>query len=117
MKKQLFLLPEIILAGVSIYWLSDNYFGANHYFNPYAFVILLVLLFQFFFQNKYVGFTIASVIALFSIYMVLAVISEFHEFLSASVEATKLLSVGLLFCFFMFASSIVMFYKFLPKVF
>lgn len=117
MKKYLLLLPEVILAGISIYWLADNYLGANHYFNPYALVILIVLLLQVFFQNKYIGFTIASLIALFSLYMVLAVISEFHEFPTVNAEATRLLAFGLLLCFFMFSSSIVMFCKFLPKIF
>lgn len=117
MRKYILALPEVILAAISIYWLADNYLGSNHYFNPYAFVILIVLLLQIFFQNKYIGFTIASLITLFSCYMVLAVISEFHEFPTASLEATKLLGFGLLLCFFMFASSVVMFFKFLPKFF
>jgi VIT1/CCC1 family predicted Fe2+/Mn2+ transporter len=117
MKKYLLILPEVILIVISVYWLAENYLGNNQYFNFYAFGILILLILQLFFQNKYVGFTIATLIALFSLYMVLAVISEFHEFPTASVEATKLLSIGLLLCFFMFASSVVMFYKFLPKVF
>jgi hypothetical protein len=117
MKKHILVVPEIILAGISVYWMVDNYLGNNNYFNPSAFTVLIVLLLQIFFQNKYVGFAIASLIALFSFYMVLAVLSEFHEFPSVTAEAIKLLTFGLLLCFFMFASSVLMFYKFLPKVF
>jgi len=78
-RKQLFLLPEIILIQVSIYWLLDN-FLINSYFNIIDFAVFLILLFQLFFQNKYIGILIASLIFLLSIYMVLAVLSEFYKF-------------------------------------
>lgn len=116
MKKVVLVLPEVILLGLSGYWFLDNLAGGNH-FNAFAFVTMLILLFQIIFQNKYVAFTLATLISLFSVYMVLAVLSEFHDFPSITSEALKLLSFGLIFCFLMFASSIMMVYKFLPKVF
>ncbi len=116
MKKYVLILPEFILLGLSTYWFLDNFIGGNH-FNPFALAVCVILLLQVFFQNKYIGFSVATLISLFSLYMVLAVISEFRDFPSATAEAIQLLTVGLLFCFLGFGSAIVMFYKFLPKVF
>ncbi|MFN3753528.1 MAG: hypothetical protein ACK4R1_05675 [Flavobacterium sp.] len=116
MKKYVLVLPEFILLGLSTYWFLDNFIGGNH-FNPFAFAVFVILLLQVFLQNKYVGFSMATLISLFSLYMVLAVFSEFNDFQSASGEAFQLLGFGLLLCFLGFSSAIMMFYKFLPKVF
>lgn len=116
MKKYALILPEFILLGLSTYWFLDNFIGGNH-FNPFALAICVVLLLQVFFQNKYIGFSMAVFISLFSLYMVLAVISEFRDFPAASAEAFQLLGFGLLLCFLGFSAAIAIFYKFLPKVF
>jgi hypothetical protein len=115
-KKQLFLLPEILLIIVSLYWLLDN-LTVSGYFNIIAFAVFLILLLQLFFQNKYIGVIIASLIFLFSIYMVLAVLSEFYEFKTIDSKAIQLIGFGFFLCFVMFSSAILMFYKFLTKVF
>ena len=115
-KKQLLLLPEILLILVSIYWLLDNLTISGH-FNIIAFAVFLILLFQLFFQNKYIGILIASLIFLFSIYMVLAVLSEFHEFKTIDTKAIQLIGFGFILCYVMFSAAILMFYKFLTKVF
>jgi hypothetical protein len=115
-KKQLLLLPEILLILVSIYWLLDNLTISGH-FNIIAFAVFLILLFQLFFQNKYIGILIASLIFLFSIYMVLAVLSEFHEFQTIDTKVIQLIGFGFLLCYVMFSSAILMIYKFLTKVF
>jgi hypothetical protein len=115
-KKQLFLLPEILLIIVSLYWLLDN-LTVSGYFNIIAFAVFLILLLQLFFQNKYIGVLIAALIFLFSIYMVLAVLSEFYEFKTIDSKAIQLIGFGFLLCFVMFSSAILMFYKFLTKVF
>jgi hypothetical protein len=115
-KKQLLLLPEILLVLVSIYWILDN-LTISGYFNIIAFAVFLILLFQLFFQNKYIGILIASLIFLFSIYMVLAVISEFHEFKTIDTKEIQLILFGFLLCYVMFSAAILIFYKFLTKVF
>ena len=115
-KKLLFLLPEILLIIVSLYWLLDN-LTISGYFNIIAFVVFLILLCQFFFQNKYIGILIASLIFLFSIYMLLAVLSEFHEFKTIDTKAIQLIGFGFILCYVMFSAAILMFYKFLTKVF
>jgi uncharacterized BrkB/YihY/UPF0761 family membrane protein len=60
---------------------------------------------------------LATITSLFSVYLVFAVISEFREFPSVTNEAIRLLLFGLLFCLLLFASSVIMIYKFLSKVF
>ncbi len=115
-KKYQLVLPEIILIIICIYWLIDNYVINNH-FNPIAFCVFLILVIQVFIQNKYVGFSMALLISLFSLYMVLAVFSEFNDFHTLSIEAFQFLVFGLLLCFLGFSSAFAMFYKFLPKVF
>ena len=115
-KKLLFLLPEILLIIVSLHWLLDNLIISDH-FNIIAFAVFLILLCQLFFQNKYIGILIASLIFLFSIYMVLAVLSEFHEFKTIDTKAIQLIGFGFILCYVMFSAAILMFYKFLTKVF
>ncbi|WP_147406792.1 hypothetical protein [Flavobacterium sp. 102] len=116
MKKYVLVLPELILLGLSAYWFLENLIGGNH-FNPFVFGVFIILLLQVFFQNKFVGFSVATLISLFSLFMVLAVISEFNDFPTASAEAFQLLGFGLFLCFLGFSSAIAIFYKFLPKVF
>lgn len=116
MKKYVLALPEIILLGLTSYWLLENYISGNH-FNVFAFIVLIVLFLQVIFKNKYVGFFMAALISLFSLYMVLAVFSEFREFPAANYDAFQLLGFGLLLCFLGLSSAMLMFYKYLPKVF
>jgi hypothetical protein len=49
--------------------------------------------------------------------MVLAVLSEFHEFKTVDPKAIQLIGFGFLLCYLMFSAAILMFYKFLTKVF
>lgn len=115
-KRYLLLLPEIIIVCLSAYWFFDNYLGRNT-INPFALGVFLILLFQIIFQNKFIGMFLATILSLFSIYMVLAVLSEFREFPTVTNEAMQLLLFGLTFCALLFSSSIIMIYKFLSKVF
>ena len=114
MKKYILDLPEFILVALSTYWFLDNSIGANHFY----FIILVIFLLQIYFKNKYVGFLLAWFISLFSLYLVLAVISEYRDFPTLTSEgALKLLVVGLVFCFLPIGSAVLMFYKYFPKVF
>jgi hypothetical protein len=49
--------------------------------------------------------------------MVLAVISEFHEFKTIDTKEIQLILFGFLLCYVIFSAAILMFYKFLMKVF
>jgi hypothetical protein len=115
-KKYLLLLPEIIIVILSAYWFLDNYLGRG-VVNPFALGVFFTLLFQVIFQNKFIGMFLATITSLFSVYLVLAVISEFREFPTVTNEAIQLLAFGLLFAMLLFTSSIIMIYKFLSKVF
>lgn len=117
MKKYILDLPEFILLTLNTFWFLDNYIGAKH-FNPFAFILLAILLLQIYFKNKYVGFLLTWFISLFSLYLVLAVISEYKDFPTlASGGALKLFLVGLVFCFLPIGLAVLMFYKYFPKVF
>ena len=116
MKKYYMLLPEFILLGLSAYWFLENFLSSNH-FNSFAFIIFAVLFLQVFFQNKYLGFSLATLVSFISLYMVLAVISEFRDFHGITTEAVQLLGFGILLCSLGIGSALMMFYKFLPKVF
>jgi len=115
-RKCLIVFPEIIIMLLSAYWFMENYFGSGNV-NLFALGVFLILLFQVIFQNKFIGMFMATITSLFSLYMVLAVISEFSEFPTVNGEALRLLLFGLLFCLLLFMSSIIMIYKFLTRVF
>lgn len=114
-KKYLLFLPEVVIILLSGYWFLENYFSNNHV-NPFALTVFFILLFQIVFQNKFIGMFLATITALFSVYMVFAVISEFREFTAFTGEAAKLLVFGLLFCLLLFTSSVTMIYKFVSKI-
>ncbi|MGC4040233.1 MAG: hypothetical protein QM710_05445 [Flavobacterium sp.] len=115
-KKYLLFLPEILIAILSIYWFLENYLSRG-VINPFALAVFLILIFQIIFQNKFIGMFLATITSLFSLYLIMAVISEFREFPSVNFAAMQLLLLGLLFCMLLFTSSVMMIYKFLSKVF
>lgn len=116
MKKYVLILPEFILLGLTSYWFLENILATGH-FNRFAFTVFVILLLQVFFQNKYVGFLMAWLFFFFSLYMVLAVVSEFRDFPTVTSDAIQLLAVGLLLCFLSLGSAGIMFWKYLPKIF
>ncbi|WP_284651374.1 hypothetical protein [Flavobacterium terrisoli] len=116
MKKYILLLPEFILLGLTAFWFLENILATNH-FNPFAFIVFSILLLQVVFQNKYLGFLMAWLFFLFSLYMVLAVFLEFRDFPTVTSDAIHLLAVGLLMCFLAIGSAVIMFWKYLPRVF
>lgn len=93
------LIPEFLLVlAVLFYWIST----AN-LLNPFAIVLLMTLVGQIIFKNRVVGLIIPSLLILSSLYMLLALMSEFNEFPTFNYEAKRLLFVGLTF----FISTIV----------
>ena len=114
MKKIILFLPEVVISILSVLWFLDNYFTSST-INFYTIGVLLVMILLMVFKFKILGTAVALLIALFSLYMVLAVLSEFQDFQEVNYEALKLLSIGLYFCFLGFLSSVIMFYKYLIK--
>jgi hypothetical protein len=111
MKKYLLLLPEFVVLALSIYWFLENLLGNNH-INYIALVVCLIVISQIIFKNKFTGIFIATIVAAFSLFMILAVLSEFYKFPVVNSEAVKLLLIGMLLCFSGLLSSGVMFYKY-----
>jgi hypothetical protein len=108
MKKFIFALPEYLLIGsVVFYWVST----AN-VFNPFAIVLILVLILQIIFKNKVVGLVIPSLLIVASLYMLLALFSEFREFPQFNSEAKLLLFVGLSYFLLTISVASLMIYKY-----
>ncbi|WP_396192634.1 hypothetical protein [Flavobacterium sp.] len=116
MKKYLLLLPEFFIIALSIYWFLENYMGSG-YVNYIALVVFVIVALQVFLKNKIVGIMLGSILFLFGLYMVLAVLSEFRKFTSIDSSAIQLISVGFLICFVLISSSIGLIYKSIPKPF
>jgi len=108
LKKIFLLLPEYLLsAAVIFYWAS-----AGKAINFIAIGLLIALILQIIFKNKFVGILIASLLIILSIYMLLAVMSEFNEFPTFNSDAKTLLFFGLSFFISIIAISGIMVYKY-----
>lgn len=116
MKKYLLLLPEFFIFVLSIYWFLENYMSSG-YVNYFAIVVFGIVVLQIFLKNKILGIMLGSMLFLFGLYMVLAVLSEFKKFTVIDSSAIQLISVGLLICFVLISSSIGLFYKSVSKAF
>lgn len=79
-----------LVVAILIYWYSTSNLQ-----NPVAIGFLLLLIFQIFFRNKFLGIIIPCVLTLLSLYMLLALNSELNEFKSFDNEAQILLLYGL----------------------
>ena len=107
------LAPEIYLILASIF-----YWGSTaNILNPIAIVLLSVLVFQIFFQINSTGIFLAITFLILNIYMCFALASELHEFTSPTENYWKMLIVGTLFFALNLIMSILMFGKYLRKIF
>jgi hypothetical protein len=93
MKNIFYLMPEAFFIGLAVFWINDNY-SANGSVNYFAIAIIAIMIFQLLFQNKIVGFAVGGILAMFSLYMVLAVRSEHNDFPPGSAEGIKFLIIG-----------------------
>ena len=84
-------LPEyLLIAAVLFYWFSTG-LAVNYI----AIGLIIVLILQIIFKNRIVGIIIPSILVMICLYMLLALMSEFKEFLTFSSDAKELLFVGL----------------------
>ena len=108
LKKISLQLPEFILIlAVIFYWGS-----AGKIINPIAMILIIGLILQIIFKNRIVGIIIPSLLILASIYMLLALRSEFNEFPTFNADAKELLFVGLSFFIATMTVSGLMIYKY-----
>ena len=75
-KQLIALAPEIYLVLATLfYWVLT----AN-FFNPFAIVLLVILLYQLIFRKFATGIIIASIFILLNLYMIFALLSDLSEF-------------------------------------
>lgn len=94
MKKLLRFIPELffIISGLSM--IIGDYL-VSETINKVIIVIVFLFLLQLVFQKRVVGLVLGAVFGLIALYMMFAVLSEFHEFETFSTEAFQLLAIGL----------------------
>ena len=101
-------LPEyLLIAAVLFYWFSTG-LAVNYI----AIGLIIVLILQIIFKNRIVGIIIPSILVMISFYMLLALMSEFNEFLTFSSDAKELLFVGLSYFISTIIVSGIMIYKY-----
>jgi len=101
-------LPEyLLIAAVVFYW-----FSAGLAVNYIAIGLIMVLILQIIFKNRIVGIIIPSILIMICLYMLLALMSEFNEFLTFNSDAKELLFVGLSYFISSIIVSLIMIYKY-----
>jgi len=86
-------IPELLLIVATFYYWSLTALVLNWL----AIILLAILLFLIFSQNKILGIIVGSFIFLINIYLIFALLSEFHEFSEFNDKAKTLLLMGSLF--------------------
>lgn len=94
MKKLLRFIPELffIISGLSM--IIGDYL-VSETINKVIIVVVFLFLLQLVFQKRVVGLVLGAVFGFIALYMMFAVLSEFHEFETFSTEAFQLLAIGL----------------------
>jgi hypothetical protein len=93
MKKLLLILPEIFFMGCGIYWAQENYFTAGA-INYIALLICWLMFLQIVYKNRVLGVVYGATLALASVFMIVATVSEFGRSDAFTIEAVQLLSYG-----------------------
>ena len=97
-------LPELLLiTGVAFYW-----YDTSVLFNPIAIGLTLILGLTIITKSVIIKTFTSITFALLSIFMILAVISEYREFGIGDIEGTKMLAIGLSIFISAFGLSIIM---------
>lgn len=101
--KLLKMLPELFFMGLGTYWAIENYLASGHR-NYIAILFVWLLFLQLFYKNRILGLTYGIILTCISVYMCLAVLSEFYEFNPGEAQGYKLLAWG----FSIFGAGILM---------
>ena len=75
MKKIFRIIPLVYFIGLGIFWFLENYMSTGT-INYIALGVVLVLLIALFYNHKIVGLGTGVVLGMFSIYMLLAMLSD-----------------------------------------
>ena len=78
MKKTFEAIPELFFMVFGMFWIIGSYFtlGSVDYF---ALLITWLLFLQFFYKNRMAGLVYGIGLGSFSVYMLLAIVSGYHE--------------------------------------
>ncbi|MBF01428.1 hypothetical protein [Flavobacterium coralii] len=93
MKRLLRNLPEIFFIGLGTAWAAENFLASGH-INYIAILISWLLFLQLIYKNRIAGIVYGNILGFFSLYMLVAVYSEFREFPTINTEAWTLLFFG-----------------------
>ncbi|MBN1186660.1 MAG: hypothetical protein JXB49_30565 [Bacteroidales bacterium] len=85
--------------------------------SPFAIGLAFLLILQVLFKNKITGIIIANLFILISLYMLVALFSEFKEFQTFDSGAKQLIFVGIPLIILNFFVAGLMIYKYLGKEF
>ena len=102
-KQTLSLLPEITIITIIILYWSQTYF-----LNPIAIGLFAVISLKLLLRNTIMNFISVGIFLFTSVFILLAVLSEYHEFTVKNDSAQNLLYFGLLLFGLVITSSIFM---------
>lgn len=85
MKNRFGIIPELFFMGMGMFWAIESYFALGSV-NYFALLVTWLLFLQIFYKNRLVGLLYGMALGSFSVYMLLAVTSEYHELESASIS-------------------------------
>lgn len=102
MKKGFGSIPELFFMGMGMFWTIESYFtlGSVNYF---ALLVTWLLFLQIFYKNRLAGLIYGTALGSFSVFMLLAVTSEYHELEAASI-AMRSMALGVV----LFSAAILM---------
>ncbi|MDR2679491.1 MAG: hypothetical protein LBC47_01620 [Tannerella sp.] len=111
LKRILSYLPEAVVLLVAMYWFVDSLLGASrvNWFMAGVIVVILALLIR---RSRVLAVALSVVVGLGSFYMLLAVLSEYHEFPAGDPSGVQLLLTGSLICVSFGIMSVIMPWKY-----
>ncbi|MBX2877562.1 MAG: hypothetical protein KTR30_35920 [Saprospiraceae bacterium] len=104
----------LFLSGISTYYLlleAIFYWEFSNAHNLVAVGLIMLLLFHLFTENKYLGIAIGVLFFVFNVYMIFALLAEYHQFPNGDPAGTGLLIVGFLAFFSSLLMSILLVYN------
>ena len=114
LKEVLPYLPEIILLGGATVWFLSDLIKTSSVNYLMAVVILLILTLLRW-KSKFFSLCLSIMLGLFSFYFQLALLSEFSEFLTGSLEGRQMLLIGSFIFISLIAISVLMPIKYFRK--
>lgn len=109
MKKLFKALPEFYFIGLGGLWITQNYFATGQ-INYIALLITWLIFLQVFYKNKMLGLLYGNILALFSVYMLLDILSRNQE-IFVSQQISLILLGSVIFCVG-FVMAVVMIYNY-----